>query len=407
MAKNVSLALREPGLRQRLIEKKRLSREEIMEKIEASGTDWTLCCDLSGYTKQSDKNLAATCPEGHTATISLIDIVNNVRCKTCFPRRNAGRLNPAFKDINVFFDRLLTKFGEDVFRFDHSTYNGLYAPIEFQCAACEHVFTKAPRVLLNERYGCPKCAAVARGNAQRRSAEEFAQITQSSYGDRFTYIASIDQKYGNADYITRTCNECGTTQQQCVGNQLIGNGCSTCSQKRKHTTPSFIARAESVWGKGTFDYSQVDYVNNKHLVILTCSKGHTFMCSPSNHLSGKGCPHCAMKKFRSVGETEWLDSLNIPAECRNKWLTVNGQKFNVDGLINSTIYEYYGDYWHGNLRRFAPDAIHAHLGMTMKELNEHTVTRQELLKEGGYVVIAMWELDWMQLRKTRPSYVPL
>ena len=405
MAQNVAIALKEPVLRKRLLEQKRLSHDEIIQKIEASRTSWTLWCDLSAYTKQSAKNLTCSCSHGHQSTISLIDIVNNVKCKTCHPRRNAGKLNPAYKDITVFFDRLLTKFGEDVFMFDHDKYNGLYSPIEFQCGTCKHAFTKAPRVLLNELYGCPKCAAIARGNSLRRTVDDFTEATKTVNGDKFTYVASADQTYSNFDYITRTCNTCKTTQQQCVGNQLTGMGCSTCSQKKKHTTPSFIAKAESIWGKGTFDYSHVDYVHNKHPVLLACSKGHSFMCSPSNHLCGRGCPHCSIRRFKSVGETEWLNSLNIPEDCRNRWLSVNGQKFNVDGIINSTIYEYYGDYWHGNPKRFAPDVINVHSGMTMKELHEHTVARQELLKEGNYVVIVMWEFDWMRLRKTRPGYV--
>jgi len=188
-----------------------------------------------------------------------------------------------------------------------------------------------------------------------------------------------------------------------VPGHLWGHGCSTCSEKRKHTTESFIAKSKMIWGSDTFDYSLVEYVNNKHHITLKCKKNnHTFSCTPSNHFSLKGCPHCAVKKFVSVGETEWLNSLNIPLDCRNKWINVNGQKFNVDGMINGTIYEYFGDFWHGNPKRFGPDRINPFCGLTMKELYDHTMTRKQALNEGGFVVIVMWEFDWMQLRKTRP-----
>ena len=111
-----------------------------------------------------------------------------------------------------------------------------------------------------------------------------------------------------------------------------------------------------------------------------------------------------MKKFISAGEIEWLDSLAIPQGNRNVWINVNSQKFNVDALINGTIYEYYGDYWHGNPKRFDPERINVHAGITMQELYEHTTTREQTLRDAGYVMITMWESDWIKLRNTRPKF---
>jgi hypothetical protein len=403
MAQNVSVALNDPDLRKRLDDKKRLSREEILQKVAKSKTDWQLLSNLSCYERQTTKNILCACSQGHQSSISLIDIINNVRCKTCHPKRNAGDLNPAYKNIDVFFDKLFKKFGQDAFGFDIEQYHGLYGALEFKCTRCLFTFTKAPRVLLNEKHGCPQCANKSKGDNQRRTKDEFMNLVQETHGDRFTYHVQDDQTFGNADTVTRTCNVCNTTQDQSVQSHLVGNGCSVCSQKRKHTTESFVTKAKSIRDGDEFDYSLVEYVNNKVPVILKCKKGHTFSCSPSNHLSMRGCPHCASKKFISAGETEWLNSLVIPAENRNRWINVSGQKFNVDALINSTIYEYYGDYWHGNLRRFKPDFVNVYSKMTMQEHYDHTVTREQLLREAGYVVITMWELDWVQLRTTRPK----
>jgi hypothetical protein len=318
MALAVSKRLHEPELSKRLLQQKRLSREEILQRIAASGTGWSLMSDLSQYTRQSDKNIECTCQNGHTSFISLIDIVNNARCKVCNPKKNAGRLNPAFKDIDAFTRRVIDRFGCDAFEFDQTQYNGLYGKLTFRCCACDFVFTKAPRVLLNEAYGCHKCADKNRRAKKRRTQEQFNDTVRSIYGDMFTYAPKPDQGYGNADFITRTCNTCNTMQEQCIGNQLTGNGCSTCSRKKKHTTETFVATAKRVWGDDTFDYSLVEYVNNKQHVVLRCKNGHVFPCSPSNHMSRRGCPDCASKKFVSAGEIEWLNSLSIPFECRNR-----------------------------------------------------------------------------------------
>lgn len=104
----------------------------------------------------------------------------------------------------------------------------------------------------------------------------------------------------------------------------------------------------------------------------------------------------------SVVEREWLNSLNIPQDCRNRWIFIGNKRYNVDGLINGTIYEFYGDYWHGH-PRYARDRINHLNKKTMSELYEHTMTREAELRAAGYVVITMWESDWMKLRKTRPT----
>lgn len=406
MAENVSKAHRDPTLRKHLDDQKRLSLERISQLITESRTQWTLLSNVSEYTKRIDKNLRCTCVNGHQMLISLNDIISDTRCKICQPKKNAGSLNPAYKGINVFQDRLLDKFGEDKFLFDPKSYGGLYHSIEFECTTCRFTFIKAPRVLLNERIGCPKCASKSKGDKQRRTKAEFLIASHEAHGDRFTYNHRSDQTYGNADTVSVTCSICSTTQEQSIQSHLIGNGCGTCSQKRQHTTESFIEKSKRLWGDDMFDYSQVNYVNNKVHVTLICKKkNHIFSCSPANHISERGCPHCAKKRMVSVGETEWLDSLVIPQDKRNIFIRACGQKFNVDALINSTIYEYYGDYWHGNMKRFDPDRINVYAGMTMRELNEHTTTREQLLREAGYVVITMWEFDWMKLRNTRPGHI--
>ena len=58
------------------------------------------------------------------------------------------------------------------------------------------------------------------------------------------------------------------------------------------TTERFIEKARAVHGC-KFSYHNVCYVNNKTKVEIECSTHKTFLQSPSAHLSGQGCPHCA------------------------------------------------------------------------------------------------------------------
>jgi len=42
----------------------------------------------------------------------------------------------------------------------------------------------------------------------------------------------------------------------------------------------------------TYDYSLVDYKNNKTKVKIICHKHRMFEQIPNNHLNGSGCPYC-------------------------------------------------------------------------------------------------------------------
>lgn len=64
---------------------------------------------------------------------------------------------------------------------------------------------------------------------------------------------------------------------------------------RKKTTSDFIAEAVQLHGD-KYDYSSVEYKNNKEKVIIKCKKHGEFLQSPGHHLSGQGCPICRYEK---------------------------------------------------------------------------------------------------------------
>lgn len=152
----------------------------------------------------------------------------------------------------------------------------------------------------------------------------------------------------------------------------------------------------------TFVGSETDYIAACYATLLMkCNScGNETLRDYVKSLNDR-CNICS--PMISKGETEWLDSLSIPVECRNRWIHIDGRRFNADGLINGTVYEYYGDYWHGNPKTQSPDKINHMSGMTMAEHLRYTLDRESLLRTAGYVVVTMWESDWMVLRETRPS----
>jgi len=100
---------------------------------------------------------------------------------------------------------------------------------------------------------------------------------------------------------------------------------------------------------------------------------------------------------------DWLKSIelaeNIIIQCATspkgefKIKSPNGRFYRADGYHeeSNTVYEYYGDYWHGNPQKFHPDDINQSVGKTFGELYKNTIEREEHIRSMGYKVIAKWE----------------
>ena len=72
---------------------------------------------------------------------------------------------------------------------------------------------------------------------------------------------------------------------------------------RKLTTEEFIEKSQKIHGCDKYDYSKVDYITNKKIVIIICKKHGPFNQYPMCHLKGYDCLKCGFIKtgisFRS------------------------------------------------------------------------------------------------------------
>lgn len=97
----------------------------------------------------------------------------------------------------------------------------------------------------------------------------------------------------------------------------------------------------------------------------------------------------------SIGETHFLNHFMVPL----RQVVIEGMV--VDGLCDKTVYEYLGDYWHGNPTVFSPSKMNTRAGKTYGELYRETTERLSKLVRAGYTVKYVWEGDWrrFQLKK--------
>ena len=72
-------------------------------------------------------------------------------------------------------------------------------------------------------------------------------------------------------------------------------------------------------------------------------------------------------------------------------------KYKVDGYdpTNNIVFEFLGNYWHGNLNVYPPETVNKTLGKTMGLLNEETMNRLNAIRKEGFKVEYIWEKDFL------------
>ena len=185
------------------------------------------------------------------------------------------------KDNNKFIIEAEKIHGK---KYDYSKveYKGTHTKV---CIICpKHgEFWQTPRKHL-EGNGCPKCCG--RG----KTTEEFIKKAREVHGDKYDYSKV---KYVNIR--TKVCIICpihGEFWQTPPSHITLKNNCPKCShQSYKHTKETFIENAVNVHGD-KYDYSKVEYINNRTKICIICPKHGEFWQSPNSHLQGRGCPKC-------------------------------------------------------------------------------------------------------------------
>lgn len=79
-----------------------------------------------------------------------------------------------------------------------------------------------------------------------------------------------------------------------------------------------------------------------------------------------------------------------------KKLTLLGN-IRVDGYdpIINTIYEFHGDFWHGNPAVYKADDFNIVRKETFANLYLQTIKRDQFIIQNGYNLVTIWESDWL------------
>jgi len=301
--------------------------------------------------------------------------------------------NDQYNERTRIFIEKAIEVHQNLYSYDTTVYVHSHKKVEITCRI-HGVFSQVASNHI-QGFGCRMCqyAAKRMNYTKYRTIDEIKSVINK----KFPIFLILDIQ--GINFKSKVHLECPHHGKfQCTVSAIHHSSrflCKRCSHEyaSKNATmkqDEFIKRCVEKHGD-TYDYSKTVYRHSHKKVIFICRKHGEFEQYVSAHLTGSGCPQCRYRV--SKNSTKWLDSLNNQnIKCEQH---VEG-KF-VDGLDPSTntIYEFYGDYWHGNPKVFDTQLYNKRTKCTMGELYQRTVDRRSYLESKGYTVIEIWESDFI------------
>jgi predicted nucleic-acid-binding Zn-ribbon protein len=190
---------------------------------------------------------------------------------------------------------------------------------------------------------------------------------------------------------------------------LDGAGCTECGIITKKnsmtlTTDEFISRSNIVHNN-KYDYTKVIYTGALNHVVIICEKHGEFLQTPTTHTNvASGCPRCSTRGY-SKQQIAWLKFMslyyNIDIQHAENGGEYKVENIKADGFCRETgeIYEYHGDFWHGNPARYNPQSMNVMVKKTFGELYQKTIEREQRIIDLGFKLVTIWETEWLNLNK--------
>lgn len=283
----------------------------------------------------------------------------------------------------------------DRFDYTNTHYNTLRTKVTVRCRV-HGPFSTLPFNHLRGNGGCRACS----GNKPLDTTSFKARI-EKLHGDKYDLSKVVYTSARNR--VVVGCRVHG--DYEVVASEFLkGSGCVKCVHARNTlTTEQFVEKAKAIHGE-LYDYSKVRYVYSDQKVEIICKEHGGFLQTPSSHLMGNHCSAC--RSVVSRAETKWLDSLGVAKHERQVRLRMaSGKLYSVDAYVKAKnmVYEFNGDYWHGNPAKYDKDAVNEMSKVTFGELFDQTQSKLKELLENGYGVTSIWESEFVAQTGFRPK----
>lgn len=319
---------------------------------------------------------------------------------------------PAKKTTEQFieqFNKIITDHSLTIKLVEPVKYDGISTAITVQCSVCGTTSDILPNSFLfgksKKLVGCRKCSYEQRKSNNRLNIEYIKDALTVAHSGKFKYPYLESEYINNKSQITVVCPIHGESKQTYSSHIRYAFGCRDCAIEASRTTrDEFISRVSKIhdnrYGYDKLpEFISMNHADSRCIIDIECPDHGYFTQRAPDHLLGHGCPDC-VKNAYSKKSIKWLQSIsnNIQHAENGGEYRIPGTRWKCDGYDPSTntIYEFHGDAFHGNIRRYPEDATPHPFdkNITTRELYDKTVKREQKMREMGYNVITIWESDY-------------
>ncbi len=271
-----------------------------------------------------------------------------------------------------------------------------------KCNTCEYTWNTTIETHINSQCGCPRCAGRATW-----TLEFFIEKANEIHQYKFDYsLVTNEHIQGSGSRIPLKCNKCEYMWAPSIDRHINKkSGCPRCAGVAPWTSKSFIEKANKIH-QYKYDYSYVtdeSISGHKSKIILKCNTcKNIWYPTIAGHINSKsGCPCCSKSRGYSHAQINRLQSIMIDQNINIQYALSPEGEFKipsvgkVDGYCaeTNTVYEFHGDFWHGNPKCFDPDDINPVNKKTFGELFNKTIEKDNKIRENGFNLVVKWETD--------------
>lgn len=298
----------------------------------------------------------------------------------------------------------VAKFGVDAFNFDGFNYIDMKTKGQLVCAF-RHRFAVSPAVHLRGDGGCKKCANKKVGKMFADTQEDWIKKSKETHGECYGYEKSVYR--GQKEKVIITCRTCGEDFEQNPTSHAQGCGCPKCGIEKSRaarflTDDDVRAKLDacSHLHPVKYVYLSSSSQDGRLIVSLVCPSHGVFEQRLDHHINGHGCVRCCSSISRS--ELEWIAYLAVSynSYTLQTQYKVASTNYSADAYCKelNRVFEYHGDFWHGNPNVFKESDMNPRTRTTFGELYAKTLQKHATYERLGYNVTAVWEHDWKLAR---------
>ena len=131
---------------------------------------------------------------------------------------------------------------------------------------------------------------------------------------------------------------------QTPNNHLHGNGCPECNKYKQSSTKEFIKNATKIHNN-KYDYSKVLYRKSNIKVCIICPEHGEFWQTPNSHLSGRGCPQCSINRRRNYFSRTTDEFIQKATKIHNNKYDYSKVEYHNDKTKVCIICPEHGEFW--------------------------------------------------------------